>query len=143
MRLAAVAALLAAPPIFAALRLPVGRAAAVTALAMLGYGLLQTYYGLVYAALHDVVAPALRGTAMAAYLMLSYLCGASFGPVLTGRLSDHFAQAAAAAGLAPEAARAVGLHQAMYVIPALCVALAVVLWQGGGATAPPIRPRIA
>ncbi|MDR3702157.1 MAG: MFS transporter [Candidatus Sulfopaludibacter sp.] len=132
MRLAAVAALLAAPPIFAALRLPVGSAPAVTALAMLGYGLLQTYYGLVYAALHDVVAPALRGTAMAAYLMVSYLCGASFGPVLTGRLSDHFARSASAAGLAPEAARAVGLHHAMYVIPALCVALAVVLWQGAG-----------
>jgi MFS family permease len=132
MRLAAVAALLAAPPIFAALRLPVGSAAEVTVLAMLGYGLLQTYYGLVYAALHDVVAPALRGTAMAAYLMVSYLCGASFGPVLTGRLSDHFARAASAAGLAPEAARAVGLHDAMYAIPALCVALAVVLWQGAG-----------
>ncbi len=132
MRLAAVAALLAAPPIFAALRLPVGSAAAVTVLAMLGYGLLQTYYGLVYAALHDVVAPALRGTAMAAYLMVGYLCGASFGPVLTGRLSDHFARAASAAGLTPEAARAVGLHDAMYAIPALCVALAVVLWQGAG-----------
>ena len=128
MRLAAVAALLAAPPIFAALRLQAGSAAAVTVLAMLGYGLLQTYYGLVYAALHDVVAPALRGTAMAAYLMVSYLCGASFGPVLTGRLSDHFARVAASAGLAPEASRAVGLHQAMYVIPALCVALAAVLW---------------
>jgi predicted MFS family arabinose efflux permease len=132
MRLAATAALLAAPPIFAALRLPAGSALAVTALAMLGYGLLQSYYGLVYAALHDVVQPALRGTAMSAYLMVSYLCGASFGPLLTGRLSDHFARSS---GLAPEAAKAVGLHEAMYVIPALCLMLAWVLWRGGRARA--------
>jgi predicted MFS family arabinose efflux permease len=130
MRLAALAALLAAPPVFWALRQPVGKAAEVTVLAMVGYGLLQTYYGLVYAALHDVVAPSLRGTAMSAYLMVSYLCGASFGPLLTGRLSDRFAHAAASSGLGLEAAKAVGLHEAMYVIPVLCVLLAAVLWCG-------------
>ncbi len=130
LRLAAVAALLAAVPVFASLRLPVGSAAAVVTLAMLGYGLLQTYYGLVYAALHDVVAPELRGTAMSAYLMVSYLCGASFGPVLTGRLSDQFARQAIAAGSPLEVAKAAGLHRAMYVIPALCLMLAGVLWAG-------------
>jgi len=131
LRLAAIAALLAAFPVFSALRLPAGSALGVTALAMVGYGLLQTYYGLVYAALHDVVAPALRGTAMSAYLMVSYLCGASFGPLLTGRLSDHFAHAASVAGLGAEAAKAVGLHDAMYGIPVLCLMLAAVLWRGG------------
>lgn len=129
--LAAGAALLAAVPLFAALRLPAGSALAVTVLAMLGYGLLQTYYGLVYAALHDVVAPSLRGTAMSAYLMVSYLCGASFGPLLTGRLSDGFARAAAARGVALESAKAAGLHSAMYSIPVLCLLLALVLWRGG------------
>ncbi len=131
MRLASMASALAAPLIFGAMRLPAGRALPVAVLAMLGYGLLQTYYGLVYAALHDVVAPALRATAMSVYLMVSYLCGASFGPVLTGRLSDRFARAAQSAGLAPEVAKAIGLHDAMYVIPLLCVALAFVLWRGG------------
>jgi hypothetical protein len=46
-------------------------------------------------------------------------------------LSDHFAgQAARAAGLdgITEGARAIGLQQAMYVIPALSVVLAAVLW---------------
>jgi predicted MFS family arabinose efflux permease len=122
--LAAGAAFLAAPLMFASLRLPAGGA---IAFAMLAYGLLQTYYGLVYAALHDVVAAPVRGTAISAYLMVSYLCGASFGPLLTGRLSDYFARAS---GLPAEAAKAVGLHQAMYVIPVMCLMLGVVLWMG-------------
>ena len=68
---------------------------------------------------------------MSAYLMASYLCGASFGPVLTGRLSDYFARNASKAGLAAEAAKAAGLHHAMYGIPVLCLMLAAVLWRGG------------
>ncbi len=131
--LASGAAAAAAPPLFAAMRLAPGSAVPVLALAMLGYGLLQTYYGLVYAALHDLVPPGLRGSAMSVYLMVSYLCGASFGPVLTGRLSDRFAATARAAGAAAEAARATGLHRAMYIVPLLCLALAGVLWQAGRA----------
>ena len=129
MRVAAIAAFLAAPPLFAALRLAPGNALNAAVLAMLCYGLLQTYYGLVYAALHDVVAPTLRATAMSAYLLVSYLCGASFGPVLTGNMSDRFARAAQASGLGPEAARAAGLHEAMYIIPVLCLFLSLVLSQ--------------
>ena len=125
MRLAALASLLASPLAWAAILLPAGNAARVVCLAMLAYGLLQMYYGLVYAAMHDIVGPALRGTAMSAYLLVSYLGGASFGPLLTGRLSDYFARQS---GMAAEAAKAFGLHQAMYVIPVLCLALAAVLW---------------
>lgn len=125
MRLAALASLLASPLAWAAILLPAGNAAGVLCLAMLAYGLLQMYYGLVYAAMHDIVGPELRGTAMSAYLMVSYLGGASFGPLLTGRLSDFFARQS---GMAAEASKAFGLHQAMYVIPVLCVALAAVLW---------------
>ena len=125
LRLAALASLLAAPLACTAILLPPGSALGVLCLAMLAYGLLQMYYGLVYSAMHDIVGPELRGTAMSAYLMVSYLGGASFGPLLTGRLSDHFARRS---GMAAEAARAFGLHQAMYVIPVLCVALAAVLW---------------
>jgi MFS family permease len=140
MLLAASASLCAAPAALAAILLPAGSAAAATPLAMLAYGLLQTYYGLVYASIQDIVAPGLRGTAMAVYLMAMYLCGASFGPLLTGGLSDRFAQEAArAAGSAAvtEAARAIGLHQAMYVIPALSVALAGLLWAGARTMLPP------
>ena len=100
-------------------------------LLMLAYGLWQTYYGLVYAAIQDIVPAQLRGTAMATYYLAMYLCGASFGPLLTGRLSDHFAHAAANGGVTPEGARAIGLHQAMYLIPACSVVLAAVLWAAG------------
>ena len=134
--LAAAAALGAAPLAFAAIRMPAGSAAAAIALIMAAYGLLQMYYGLTYAAIQDIVAPSLRGTAMAVYFMAMYLCGASFGPLVTGGLSDRFAREAAGSGAVTEAARAIGLHQAMYVIPALSVALAATL--GAGARAWPL-----
>ena len=35
--------------------------------------------------------------------------------------------------LGAEAARAIGLHQAMYVIPVLCLVLAGILWAGSRA----------
>ena len=133
MRLASGAALAAAPLAFAAIRQPAGGIALAIPLIMAAYGLLQTYYGLVYAALQDVVAPGLRGAAMGAYFMAMYLCGASFGPLATGRLSDALARAAAGSGALTEAARAIGLREAMYIIPALSVALSGVLWAGARA----------
>jgi MFS family permease len=133
------AALLAAPLAFCAIRLPAGRAALAIPLIMAAYGLLQSYYGLVYAAMQDIVAPGLRGAAMGTYFMAMYLCGASFGPLVTGGLSDHFARAAAGVGAVTETARALGLRQAMYLIPALSLALAVVLWCGAKAMV--VRPK--
>lgn len=133
MLLAAGAALMAAPLAFCAIRLPAGRAALAIPLIMAAYGLLQSYYGLVYAAMQDIVAPGLRGAAMGTYFMAMYLCGASFGPLATGRLSDHFARAAAGSGAITETARALGLRQAMYLIPAFSLALAAVLWAGARA----------
>ncbi|MGC0773013.1 MAG: MFS transporter [Candidatus Acidiferrum sp.] len=105
------------------------------ALTFLGltYAALTSYYGLVYSALHDIVAPNQRGAAMAIYFMAMYMCGASFGPLLTGKLSDVLAHRAAALAGSPtitEAFRAVGLQQAMLIIPVLCVALAFVLYMG-------------
>jgi MFS family permease len=129
--LAATAAALAVAPLTVSLGFGRGSGLAAVCLAMAGYALLQTYYGLVYAALHDVVATEARATAMSVYLLVTYLCGAAFGPLLTGRLSDTFARSAAAAGMAAETAKAIGLHRAMYAIPALSAVLAVVLWIGG------------
>lgn len=136
MRLAAIASLVAAPASLLAIAAPSGEIAVAIPLMMLAYGLLQMYYGLVYAAMQDVVPANLRGAAMGGYFVVQYLGGAAWGPLVTGRLSDHFAHAAVNAGMAAEAARAVGLHQAMYAIPALALALAAVLWSGGRAMAP-------
>lgn len=107
----------------------------VLALVFLGltYAALSSYYGFVYSSLHDIVAPNQRASAMAIYFLAMYLCGASFGPLLTGKLSDLLAhRAAALAGSAgvTEAFRAVGLQQAMLIIPALSIALAFVLYMG-------------
>jgi hypothetical protein len=58
------------------------------------------------------------------------LLGGSFGPVLTGKLSDYsarLAMAEAGASRLNEHFRAVGLHRAMYVIPLCSVLLAAVL----------------
>jgi MFS family permease len=120
---AAVTALAAAPVAGIAIALPPSSAAQAIPLLMLAYGLLQMYYGLVYAAIQDIVPPHLRGLAMAAYLMAMYLCGGALGPYATGALSDYFA-----GPLPTEAARAAGLRQAMFVIPALSVVLAAILW---------------
>jgi MFS family permease len=136
MRRAAAASLIAAPLAFAAIMMPAGAVAQALTLIMIAYGLLQMYYGLVYAAMQDAVAPELRGTAMGAYFTVQYLGGAAWGPLLTGRLSDHFASAAETAGATAEAARAAGLHDAMYVIPALSLVLAAVLAAGAKQPAP-------
>src|SRR3984957_905009 len=133
MRLAAAASLAAAPAALVAIAAPAGEIAVAIPMMMVAYGLLQMYYGLVYAAMQDVVPANLRGAAMGGYFVVQYLGGAAWGPLVTGRLSDYFASAAANAGMAADTARAVGLHQAMYAIPALALALAVVLWGGAGA----------
>jgi MFS family permease len=94
---------------------------------------LYVYYSGVYATIQDIVEPALRGTAMAMYFFAMYLLGAAQGPVVTGWLSDHIAQRAKASGGSAsdiELARAIGLHDAMYLIPAVGIALVVVLVAG-------------
>jgi MFS family permease len=90
--------------------------------ALFGFGwLLQySYYTSVYAAIQDVVEPRLRATAVALYFAGMYLLGGAFGPVVVGGLSDALAKSAMKEAGAPEmtdAFRAVGLHDAMYLIP--------------------------
>ena len=122
---------LAAPCIFLAINQPKGAIAAFMALMVVGTMTMYVYYATVYAAIQDVIAPRLRGTAVAIYFCGMYVLGASLGPVATGLLSDHFAhQAMTAAGEThlTEAFKAVGLHNAMYIIPALAVLAALVLF---------------
>jgi len=139
---AAVAILGSAPLLFVAL----GRARGDTAGFALSAGaaviLLYVYYPAVYSAIQDVVEPALRGTAMALYLMVLYVAGASLGPIGTGLLSDRFtARAARAAGVvattpqALEPFRAAGLQAALAILPFFVVALALVLFAAARTTA--------
>jgi MFS family permease len=126
-------ALVGGPVAFFGIVQPRGSLLLAASLITLGYATLNSYYGLVYSSIQDIVAPEFRGTAMSVYFMIMYLGGASFGPLLTGSLSDHMARrAAAAAGSAQltEAFKAIGLQQAMIIIPVLSIALAAVLYLG-------------
>lgn len=133
MRIAAIAALLAVPLSYFGIRQGYGALSLALPLMTAAYGLLNMYYGLVYAAIQDIVAPALRGTSMAIYFLVMYLGGASWGTVIIGKLSDSFAlHAAHLAGLDKinEAAKAIGVQQALLAIPVLSLLLALVLWVG-------------
>ena len=86
----------------------------------LGWLFAYNFYTCVYTAIQDVVEPRLRATAMALFFAGLYLLGGGLGPVVVGGLSDHFAHTAmlaAGAQQMTEAFKAVGLHDAMYLIP--------------------------
>lgn len=131
MTAAALATLTAAPLAYFGVQQQLGSLPLAVVLITLAYGFLNMYYGLVYSSIQDIVAPSLRGTIMSIYFCVMYLGGASFGPVITGKLSDHLAKSAAkAAGSAQmtEVFKAIGLQHAMLLIPILCLGLAIVLW---------------
>jgi len=131
--LASLTMLAAVPCVFAALAQPAG--ALVSFMIPMGVGIALTfvYYATVYAAIQDVIEPRLRGTAVALYFFAMYVLGASLGPLVTGMLSDSFARRAmeaAGSTVMSESFRASGLHDAMYVIPALALVCAGVLYAG-------------
>jgi MFS family permease len=112
----------------------------------LGVMFLYVYYASVYAAIQDVIEPGLRGTAMALYFFAMYLVGGAFGPTVTGKLGDLFAKRAmVAAGVAasttpvPDQFREIGLHEAFYIVPALCAALGIVLFAASRTVAADMR----
>jgi predicted MFS family arabinose efflux permease len=129
--LAAAALAAAAPFVFFALQRPSGSVAGFTICMSVATAFTFVYYSTVYSAIQDVVAPQLRGTAVALYFVAMYVLGASFGSTLMGALSDHFASQAMHAASATEMLpqfRASGLHTAMYVIPALAILCSLSLW---------------
>ena len=129
--LAACSMSLAAPSIYFALDQPKGSITAFMFLMAIGTMTMFVYYATVYAAIQDVIEPRLRGTAVAIYFCAMYVFGAAFGTLGLGMLSDHFAHRAmadAGAGAMTETFKASGLHSAMYVIPALAVMAALVLF---------------
>ena len=130
--MAAIIALLGAPIMFYGITRPAGFAPAALVAIAIGYGAFNTYYGPVYASIQDIVPPNQRALTMSVYFMAMYLCGASFGPLLTGHLSDFMARRAmhAAGAVSLAGFRAVGLQQAMVIMPILSLTLAIVLYFG-------------
>jgi len=95
MLIAAVAALVSAPCAYFGIRQQYGALALALPLLTASYGLLNMYYGCVYAAIQDIVPPTLRATSMAIYFWVMYLVGASWSTVIIGKLSDRWARHAA------------------------------------------------
>ncbi|PRB80186.1 MFS transporter [Pseudomonas sp. MYb185] len=86
----------------------------------IGWLFSYNFYTCVYTAIQDVVEPRLRATAMALFFAGLYLLGGGLGPLVVGWLSDRSAQAAMHAAGATEMTevfKAVGLHDAMLLIP--------------------------
>lgn len=140
MLVAGTAVLAAVPVWFLALLLP--RGSLLPFILIQGAAVLPmyVYYPAVYATIHDLIEPAIRGRAMAIYFFAMYMLGASAGPVTTGWLSDYMARRAAlVAGVVslsvPESFRAAGLYHAMFALPALALLLAAVLFAGAATTA--------
>lgn len=101
------------------------------ALFAIGWLLQYTYYTSLYPAIQDIVEPRLRAMAVAIFFASLYLLGGAFGPVVVGLFSDSYAQSAMiAAGAAEmtEEFRAVGLHDAMILIPISLFVTAVALF---------------
>ncbi len=98
----------------------------------IGWLFAYNFYTCVYTAIQDVIEPRLRATAMALFFAGLYLLGGGLGPLAVGLLSDHYAQAAmlaAGASDMSEAFKAVGLHNAMYLIPVALVLTMLALVQ--------------
>ena len=90
------------------------------ALFSLGWLFAYNFYTCVYTAIQDVIEPRLRATAMALYFAGLYLLGGGLGPIAVGLLSDHFSSSAMLAAGALEMSetfKAVGLHDALYLVP--------------------------
>jgi len=144
--IAAGIAALGAPFAYFGMIQPAGATLFALAFLTVAYGALNTYYALVYSSIQDIIGPKQRGFTMSVYFMAMYLLGGSFSPLLTGTLSDRLARSAMAAAGATkmtEAFRAIGLQQAMLVIPVLSVALAVVLFLGSRTIAKDVARRDA
>jgi len=133
--LVCIALCISAPLMFLGLGRPVGDIPGFVLFCGFGIALMYIYYSTVYSAIQDVIEPSLRGTAMALYFFAMYVLGASLGPVGMGLLSNYFTRRAAlAAGVTDTSFQALrpfaaeGLHSALFVIPAFCVALGLVLF---------------
>lgn len=131
LQLGGLAFVLSTPCVLVALMLPRGSTTPFVLLMGVGWMLFYVYYVTTYPAIHDVVRPALRGTAMAVYFFWMYVLGGAFGTAMLGMLSDRFARRAMLAEGATtisESARALGLHNAFLIVPMISFTLALVLF---------------
>jgi MFS family permease len=117
-----------------ALRVEGGQPMLFVALFALGWLLQYNYYSCAYPAIQDVIEPRLRATAMAIFFAALYLLGGAAGPLVVGVLSDRGAAAAMTAAGATqmtEQFKAIGLHDAMAVVPITLLLTGIALVAAG------------
>jgi MFS family permease len=103
-----------------ALRAGLGEFTGFVALFAFGWLLQYNFFTCAYPAVLDIIEPRLRASAMAIYFAVLYVLGGAGGPLIVGALSDRAAEAAmAAAGVSQmtDQFKALGLHDAMLLIP--------------------------
>ncbi len=127
LQLATLGSLIAAPMLWLALEQVRGDARAFAGCLFVAVLAIYLYYSTVYAAIHDLVPASRRGMAMSVYFFVFYIFTA-IGLIVFGRLSDAMAARALATGVTAAESRALGLHDAMSVMPLFCAALVVVLY---------------
>ncbi len=127
LQLAMIGCLIAAPLMWLGLEQPRGASWGFAGLMFGAVLSIYLYYSTVYAAIHELVPARVRGTAMSVYFFVFYIFTA-IGLIVFGKLSDAMAARALATGVTAAESRALGLHDAMYAMPACCVALVAVLY---------------
>ena len=133
LQLGALSMLLSVPCMAAALLFPSGAVIPFVIMMALGWMFSYVYYVTTYPAIHDVVRPGLRGTAMAVYFFWMYVLGGAFGTAILGMLSDYYAHRSMileGAAQITDSARATGLHDAFMIVPLIALVLSVVVWMG-------------
>lgn len=124
---AMLALIVAAPLAFAAIQQSRGQFWMFGVYMFCAVAAMYVYYSTVYATIHDIVEPQMRGAAMSVYFFVFYMFTA-LGLVAFGKLSDARYAVALASGATAGDARALGLHDAFATVPVLCVMTAAVLW---------------
>jgi MFS family permease len=113
--------LAAAPLTLVALQLGPDRLALFVAVLATAWLLQFFFHTTAYPAVADVVPAAHRSTAMGVFFAAFYLLGGAFGPIVTGALSDVFAETGHGVG-----AEAYGLHTALLAVVPVSLLVAAV-----------------
>lgn len=127
LRLAMIGCGLATPLLWLAVEQPRGAAWGFAGCLFAAVLSLYLYYSTVYASIHELVPARVRGMAMSVYFFVFYIFTA-IGLIGFGKLSDSMAARALATGATAVESRALGLHDALFVMPVFCAVLVLVLY---------------
>lgn len=127
LQIACAAMVITAPVMWLAMQQPRGEYWAFAMFMFVGLFAMYAYYPIVYATIHDIFEPQIRGMAMSVYFFVFYIFTA-IGLFGFGALSDARASVAIGRGATVVDARAFGLHDALLTVPFVSLLVAVALW---------------